>query len=348
MSGKTVFIVGAGASKEAQLPTGNELKGSISSLLDIRFDFGSKQKSGDYLITQALRTLVKLPDGRNGDINPYLHEAWHIRDALPQAISIDNFIDCQRDNKMIAICGKLAIVRSILEAEKNSILFYDKFDRNPGIQYSSLEKTWYLPFFQLLTENCEQNDLEERFNSIAFIVFNYDRCLEHFLYHALQNYYRVSENEAAGLVKSMCIYHPYGSVGPLAWSGVGNSMDFGAEPHASQLLELTSKIKTFTEGTDPNSSDISSIKEHVCQANKLVFLGFAFHKLNMKLIATENCDRTSSKPVKCFASTLGISKSDEEVITEQIYELYNSEINVNMANLACSAFFSEFWRSLAF
>ena len=94
MSGKTVFIVGAGASKEARLPTGNELKKAISNLLDIRFDeFGTKQISGDRLITQALRAFVKLQDGRNGNIDPYLDEAWHIRDALPQAISIDNFID---------------------------------------------------------------------------------------------------------------------------------------------------------------------------------------------------------------------------------------------------------------
>lgn len=348
MNGKTVFVIGAGASKEASLPTGNELKGRISSLLDIRFEWGTKQKSGDYLITQALYALVKQPDGRNGDINPYLHEAWHIRDALPQAISIDNFIDCQRENEKIAVCGKRAIVRSILDAEKSSILYFDKFDRNPGIEYPSLETTWYLPFFKLITENCDKNDLEERFNSIALIIFNYDRCLEHFLYHALQKYYRVSEMEAADLIKLISIYHPYGSVGPLPWSGVGGSIEYGAEPNANQLLDLTSKIKTFTEGTDPDSSDILDIKEHVCQANKLVFIGFAFHKLNMQLIAPENCARTSPKSAKCFASTLGISKSDQEVITRQIYDLYNNKINVNMTNLACCAFFSEFWRSLAF
>lgn len=347
MDSKTVFIIGAGASKEANLPTGNELKESISSLLDIRFD-PIQQKSGDYLITNALRALVRQPDGRNGDINPYLHEAWHIRDAMPQAISIDNFIDCQRGNEKIATCGKLAIVRSILDAEKSSILYFDKFDRNPGIEYNSLDKTWYLPFFQLLTENCEKKDIEERFNSIALIIFNYDRCLEHFLYHALQNYYRVSDSEAAELIKLLSIYHPYGSVGLLPWYGQGGAMEFGAEPNANQLLELTNKIKTFTEGTDPGSSDILAIKEHVCQADKLVFIGFAFHKLNMQLISPDNCERIDKKEPKCYATTFGISESDKKVISEQICHLYNTNVGVNMANLACSAFFSEFWRSLAF
>ncbi|WP_428357229.1 hypothetical protein [Methyloprofundus sp.] len=126
----TVFVIGAGAgaSKEANLPTGRELKDKISRLLDIRFDF-HQQEHGDYQIVNALRELVKGEDGKNGDINPYIHEAWHIRDALPQAISIDNFIDSQRGNEKIAICGKLAIVRSILDAEKNSILFFEKHGR---------------------------------------------------------------------------------------------------------------------------------------------------------------------------------------------------------------------------
>jgi hypothetical protein len=118
MTKNTVFVIGAGASKEANLPTGYELKSKISKLLDIRFSHGYQQTSGDYVITDALRRLVLNSDGRSGDINPYLHEAWHIRDALPQAISIDNFIDAHRDNDKIALCGKLAIVRSILDAEK--------------------------------------------------------------------------------------------------------------------------------------------------------------------------------------------------------------------------------------
>ena len=227
-------------------------------------------------------------------------------------------------------------------------MHFNTADIDPDINYHALKNTWYIPFFRLLTENCGQNNLKERFNSIALIIFNYDRCLEHFLYQALKKYYRVSEIEAAELVKSICIYHPYGSVGPLPWSGVDGSMEFGAEPHPNQLLELMNKIKTFTEGTDPNSSEISDIREHVCHANKLVFLGFAFHTLNMELIAPEKCVRKTAEPVTCFASALGISESDREVITEQIYGLYKFKIIVKMANSTCNAFFSEFWKSLAF
>jgi len=350
MEKKTVFVIGAGASKEVKLPTGEELKKKIIRLLDIRFDF-FRQESGDFLITEALKIHTN-KDGGRGDINPYLHEAWHIRDALPQAISIDNFIDSQRENEKIALCGKLAIVRSILGAEKKSLLFFEKFTKEPGINFRSLESTWYTPFFQLLTENRSANELEGRFQSISLIIFNYDRCVEYFLFHSLQNYYKISQDDAIQLVNQIKVYHPYGSVGSLPWQSAGDTMDFGAEPKASQLLSLTRKIMTFAEGTDPDSSDILEIKNHICNLNKLVFIGFAFHKLNMQLISPPDCDNTFLNMSKCYATTLRISDSDKEVVREQINSLYPSsadnKIDVNMANLKCNAFFSEFWRSLAF
>lgn len=351
MSQNTVFVIGAGASKEANLPTGYELKSKISELLDIKFERFSQQKSGDYKILEALRLFVPQSGGRNGDINPYLNAARHIRDALPLAISIDNFIDAQRGNDKIALCGKLAIVRSMLYAEKNSNLYFEKSRTDSIMNFRSLEKTWYIPFFRLLTENCGQNDLRERFKTITLIVFNYDRCIEHFIYYALQNYYKIPGNEAAELVKNINIYHPYGNVGSLPWINHNGGMEFGAEPEAIQLLKLAQKIKTFTEGTDPASSEILEIKRHMGSANRLVFMGFAFHKLNMQLISPDNPKnrgKSKSNMLKCFATTYEISDSDKEVIEEQIGALYSGRIKVRMANLLCGAFFTEFWRSLAF
>ncbi len=347
MENKTVFVIGAGASNEAKLPTGFELKDRITNLLNMQFDF-NRQKSGDHLIVAALRELVRLDDGRNGDINPHLHEAWHIRDALSQAISIDNFIDSQRGNEKIAICGKLGIVRAILDAERKSLLYFDRFDRNPGLNFSKLGATWYVPFFQLLTENCQLEDLAERVKNVVAIIFNYDRCFEHYLFNAFQNYYRISADESASIVKSISIYHPYGSVGTLPWAGSKGAIEFGAEPNQTQLLALANEIKTFAEGTDPDSSDIADIKSHMSDADKLVFIGFAFHKLNMDLISLEVRKNKTDKSPDCYATTFGISESDKEVVSQQMSKLYGVSINSRMVNLKCREFFEEFWRSLSF
>lgn len=360
MKKKTVYVIGAGASKEANLPTGYELKDSISSLLDIRFKHGN-QSSGDPLIAAALHVYMEELDPQDNDIYPYQLAAWHIRDAMPQATSIDSFIDTHRDNDKIAMCGKLAIVRSILDAERNSLLYVDNLHGKPKMDFNSLETTWYGKFFKLLHTNCRIDDLEDRLRSISLIIFNYDRCIEHFLFHALRNYYKISPAEAARLISCMNIFHPYGSVGLLPWftNADGDTMGFGDDLYAGQLLQLAKKIKTFAEGTDPESSEVLAIREDMENAQKLVFLGFAFHKLNMQLITPDN-SRNDYRPIpECYATTLNISKSDKDVVQKQIFDLYNpiknakynllkDDLHIEMSNLKCESFFSEYWRSLAF
>jgi hypothetical protein len=343
MMQKTVFIIGAGASKEVGLPVGSELKSSIIGLLDIGYDY-SKQISGDYLIACALRVHSREFEA---DFNRYIEAALHIKKALPLAISIDNFMDAHRDNQEITLCGKLAVVRSILHEESKSKLFYEKRRIDETIDYGPIEDTWFISFFKLVTENCHVKELEERFKNITLIIFNYDRCIEHFMFHALKTYYGISNDDASKLVKLINIYHPYGSVGALSWYDHHGSMEYGKEPNAEQLLELVKKIKTFTEGTNPSESNILEIKGHLSKANRVVFMGFAFHKQNLELIAPERANGVNFNP-KCYASTYLISESDRERVKSQINNLFGATINTKMSNLTCHNFLKEYWRSLAF
>ena len=347
MDRKTVFVIGAGASKEANLPTGDELKSKIAQLLDIRFPDGYSQKSGDFTIYEALRLFVKEQSNQNGDINSYLDEAWHVTIAMSQAISIDNFIDTHRDNVKIALCGKLATVKSILDAEKYSRLYFENQRNDSTVNFEALKKTWHGSFFQLLTENCSKNELKARLQTITLIIFNYDRCVEHFLLHALQNYYKINETEAAELVKCINFYHPYGQVGYLPWQQHQSSVGFGETPNAQKLLLLSNQIKTFAEGTDTNTSEITEIKEHMAKVSHLIFLGFAFHKLNMKLL-TPTPNLKGFNVVRCFATAYHLSESNKEAITEKIRGLYSSEVGIKMANLQCYEFFNEYKNSLEF
>lgn len=344
-SKKLTLIVGAGASKEFGLPVGSELKQKIASLLDIRFDF-NQQMSGDYQIRSALESAVRQPNGRS-DINPHLHAAWRIRDAMPQAISIDNFIDNHQGDEKIELCGKLAIVKSILDAENGSKIYVDPSNNRNGLNYASTEACWLNPFTRLLTENCRVDQLEERFKSVAFVIFNYDRCIEHYLYYALQNYYKLSETQVAELLNSVRFYHPYGSVGTLPWQGKNNVASFGVELRPASLLENARQIKTFTEGTDPDSSEICEIREAVATSDNLLFLGFAFHKLNMQLISpgTTAIDESSEK--RAFATAFGLSKNDCDAIATEICSMRGSPKIEIRNNLTCAAIFSEYTRGIS-
>jgi hypothetical protein len=118
---------------------------------------------------------------------------------------------------------------------------------------------------------------------VKFIVFNYDRCIEHFLYHALQAYYGLNEGNATSVLERLTFYHPYGSVGPLPWMHQPRAVAYGEEVNADQFLESASQIETFTEGTDPESSAVADIQRCAGGASRVVFLGFAFHRQNLKL-----------------------------------------------------------------
>jgi hypothetical protein len=344
-----VLVVGAGASKEVELPTGNELKERIASLLDIRYENGVEQISGDRLIRQALQLTAQNRDSSKPNINPYLHAGWRIRNAMPQSRSIDHFLDTHRGDPEIELCGKLAIVRSILQAERNSLLFVDSLRSKAELNYKSLDGTWFNYFMQLLTEDCRKEQLRQCLSLITLIVFNYDRCIEHFLYHSLQNYYGIDERDAASLICELKIYHPYGTVGPLPWYGKAESVEFGADVYPEQLLNLASQVKTFTEGTNQRSSDISEIRDAMMTSQTVLFLGFSFHQLNLDLIYANDNKEQDSVNARYYATAKGLSESNCELIHAELAaksRVLSENIKIRR-DLTCSQLLPEYWRSLS-
>ena len=354
MSKKYVFVIGAGASKEVGLPVGSELREIIAKHLNFKLDqFGSRLQSGDVLVHDALKRHIEQHNTQNNSLSDYIADAQFISEALPLEISIDNFVDKHRDNDKIELISKIAIVRTILEEESKSKLSFDTSNINNTISFSEVENTWYASFFKQITENCTFSELRNRLDNITLIIFNYDRCVPHFLCKALMQSYRIEERQAVELVKTISIYHPYGTVGSLPWKSHDTSIEYGEIPVVNNLLLLAQNIKTFTEGTDPNQSDIDEIKRKVGEADVLVFLGFAFHKQNMELISSDQI--LANRSIKCYATTLGISDSDKIVILDQIQNLYRFErpaekdrVKVYMSNVTCHELFSEYSLSLAF
>ncbi len=360
MDGNTVFIIGAGASKEVKLPLGSDLKSTISKKLAFEVEFGNRV-SGDHEIFNALK-LHCVSSGE--DLNDYLKEGCHMYGALPLAISIDNFIDNHRGRKETELLGKLGIVQSILEAERNSWLHFDQTNFNKDINYNILDETWYLSFFHMLTENCELGQLADRFSQITLIIFNYDRCIEHFLLRALRRYYGATEEQAKELLtEKMKILHPYGKVGRLLSMNNSENIEFGAKVNHEQLLELSRRIKTFTESMDKNSQYIETLRGRMRHAEKLVFLGFGFHELNMQLLSQprgQSIETLSDFNFPyCYASCCGIKESGQRIIKDRIMELYDPDRvvdfndeekaeKINMREATCQEFFSHYLLSLGF
>jgi hypothetical protein len=347
---RTVYVVGAGASYEVDLPTGKELKGKIAQLLNIRDNYGDAS-SGDADIKQALY-LHSASDITLGAYNKYISECQHISANMPLAISIDTFIDTEKENEQLALCGKLAIIKSILDAERRSKLNFTKGDGQPRLNFSQLENSWYLPFFRTLTEHSNVQNIGERLKKITLVIFNYDRCIEHFLHFALMSYYRISSMKAAEIISNLTIIHPYGVVGYLDWQNdnVESKIKFGGELQYSQLIKYATGIRTFTEGA--HSGYMKQLKLNMKSAERLVFLGFAFHKLNMELIAEEGIDGgyENEHDIDCYATAYETSKSDQDFIKNSILHLYKNKqkVAVYLENLTCQKIFLDYSRSLGY
>ena len=125
---RTLFIVGAGAGVEVGMPVGKALAENIATKLNVLYDdWGQKLVSGDeQLFSQIARR-------HQNEANTYQRAAWTIRDGILLINSIDDFLDTHAGNWRVQEIGKAAIVRSILEAERQSKLFVNGSSRNVSV-----------------------------------------------------------------------------------------------------------------------------------------------------------------------------------------------------------------------
>lgn len=306
---QTVFVVGAGASKEFGLPVGAELAIKISEKLDVVFDrFGQEIISGD---GDLFRNVTRM---HKQDLLQYQKAAWLIRDGIILAHSIDDFLDVHQHNERLVNYGKAAIAKCVLEAERTSTLFFDRYAQQikPGprtINFRNCADTWLVGLMRLLVRGTPHAARAKIFDRCTFVIFNYDRCVEHFFIQALQRSYDITSDEAIDIVANAKIYHPYGLAGELGdATTTGGMVSFGAEQ--VDFYDIGKRmIKTYTE-----SVDSKQIKDGIIASEQIVFLGFAYHDQNMRLLAD---DKSLDK--KTFIGTaFKMSSSDISAIKHQI------------------------------
>jgi hypothetical protein len=316
MPTKIVFIVGAGASCEVGLPSGEGLTKSIASMLNFHFKSGNpKPTDGSSLIAEALRFA--------GDFNAYLFAARRVAQAMALAASIDSYIHAHEGDKNIELCGKVAVVASILQAERESRLYAD-LKQGPDVlaPLSVVRGSWFTWCWQLLCEDCTSvQKLGERLETVKFIIFNYDRCVEHFMINAAQQYYSIDRAKAAAVISRIEFFHPYGTVARLPWqSGTGDAFAYGAfeDLNGQGLLKLRQNIKTFNESTDDKDTEIQTLRKTLNEAERLVFLGFAYHRQNMQLLWPTRNPASGLGSRRFYGTALGISKYDVQIIMDEI------------------------------
>lgn len=339
---KTVLVIGAGASVEVGLPMGSDLLKKIVKLTHITYEH-FRQKTGDHNIIEALK--LHLNEGSEViKLNEHLKASWQLSESAKQAISIDNVIDALEDPK-VELVGKLGIVRAILQAESDSPVFKFIENRHNTLDILKFDDTWYSSITKILTENVRKSQVASIFDNLEIINFNYDRCLEHYLPFSLASYYGLNPEAIREVMQGLIIHRPYGVAGQLPWQkGEAPSVGFG-EGSPQQLADIAQQVRTFTERVK-EGGELAAMRAAMAGADRVIFLGFAFHRQNVELLAQKMKDHS-----QLVATTYNISQSDKSVIRQELNKAFEypqilDYDRIKMADMTCAQFFKEYWRTL--
>jgi hypothetical protein len=340
---KTLFVLGAGASAEFEFPTGASLTQDIKRKLSL--DRNTLQLA-DQDVHRALMAYVQ--QTRPGSphqysLQDYLEAADQISLAMPLSTSIDTYLADQGD-PCVELCGKLAIVKSILAAEHNSKNhFFTDVPRGQlfRIDFDKLAKRWLVPFFKVLRQPKE--NLTTIFDNVSIISFNYDRSFEYFLIAALRTYYNLSEQKAEKVLLNLRILHPYGTVGP--WRDGTDHLPFGdVVDNTESLLHLAKRIRTYTE----TSHEREEVRQLVSEAQTIIFLGFGFIEKNIKLLGPNENDRSTTN---IYGTAYEISEQSRAIIGWRLGQFLGPPgpgtaiglPRIALFNGKCAQLFDEHW-----
>lgn len=328
---KTLFIVGAGASAEAKLPIGGKFAKNIAQLLTVDRD-SPENPDGERLLAQ-LYDRYPLPN------NGYHRAARAISEGVVLSSSIDDFLDRHSSDEAIQRVGKAAVVKSIITAERESLLVRTLRSKTT---LNDLEHTWYLKFFRMLGARVNASNARQIFDNVAFIVFNYDRCLEHFLINALQLVYGIGQNEAVATVSDCHIIHPYGVIADLPYNNSSGIPFGGADNFEFDCVSPSNGVKIFTEQIAAGEL-LQKLHAELNVAAQIVFLGFGFLDENMTLL--KPAAKMNLRPV--FATAFEMSDSNIDAVKHQLAGFFAGSVQgvlpaMLVSNQSCAALFDHY------
>jgi hypothetical protein len=198
----------------------------------------------------------------------------------------------------------------------------------------------------MLIEGVPRHRLGDLFSNISVVSFNYDRCLKHFLTHAIRLQYGLRLDEVQEIVRNLRTIYPYGTISPLDFED-GLGLNFGAKVSGERLLDISSQIRTFTEQSDENEI-IPSIKKEIALAQQIIFLGFAFHRQNLDILSVDQLDKK-----RIIGTTYGVSEPNTKAIRWEVMQALKIkpspplEHDVTLEALVCGKLLENYSRTLA-
>ena len=316
----TTFVIGAGCSKELDLPLG---LGLMDDIYRTMMDTASPKY-------HALRGAFLRSGVANANTNVDLRFAAFSA-GLSAAPSIDQYLDFHRDDEAMVALGKCAIATEILFAEANSALGEAKVS-------GQLPSCWLRVLFHLMAEGTTKQRPRDLFDNVDFVCFNYDRTIELFMLRAVMSLVHCDYDEARQVLRHLRVWHPYGVVGgyEIGQPGISTtSVSFSdTRIDETSILSAARGLRTFTEGM-ADDSERDTILSMLATADQVIFMGFSYLDQNMKLLELRP-SRTAA--TRIVGTVHGMSSTDAEIARNSIASSLGGEKEFQQVFRATSTF----------
>jgi hypothetical protein len=305
-----LFVIGAGASIEFGYPSGEKLKEQIKGILDPN----SEEFKKIDLYSLCSKELEK---------QEFINACETIRKTIDFHSTIDDCIKFYIENKKVELVGKLAITKLIADLGFNEKSLFDSKNE------LRINNSWLDSFFKFVKKHLKIQDVESRINRIPITTFNYDRNIEKYMNYICGQIFERN-------IKFPKIIHIYGSL--------PEESDFVKENE--NLINWSKNIKTYAE-LEYKYEDRRNYRYCDYETKSIIFLGFGYDEINMKLLA-----RPMNREIKrkifgtIYNSNEDLKEMDEdskENIINKLSNIFNAnKDNIHLYNTTCKDFFNKF------
>ncbi len=299
-----VFVIGAGASHEFEMPLGGALKTAIAKKLKFRFEHNVQVDGDEVLMNHIRRHVPELVRQ-----NAYTVAANTLANAAKSFISIDEALHFVGSSAEAVEIGKIAIIQEILAAEAKSKVRYKP--ENGRVNIDGCDQTWIAEVLSMAVAGQKQEELATAFRHVTFINFNYDRVIEQYLYFALQERLAASPEAARHIVGNLHMIRPYGSIAKFAYQ-MGDPRSFGSTAYFDPFKTI-GNLRTYTE-SDP-LHDASDVANALSNAALVIFLGFGYHATNLDILRAR---QDTFNKARVLGTLVGIHPGNTTVIGNRI------------------------------
>ena len=286
ITSKTVFILGAGASKPYGYPTGYELNKFIKEATKPNL---TKNNYGSFFLEAVAPDKIQKYESVN---NPYYIELLDILNSM----NLNDPNHLQNFNKLFTEVSMNSIDEFIVKFNHferiSKILICQRIMRCENLELIMSDDDWYSELWSILISGGGQH-LDQNLNNCVFISFNYDRSLEFFLYSKLRAYFDYDKSETDKYFsENVKIFHPYGRISDFTenfnlrqhnpYEMYGFHFNKYISNYSHVFIEYSNKINVIgNRATDETKKDI---QHQISNASKIVFLGFGFNEENLKIL----------------------------------------------------------------